>query len=115
MIAGALRHIVTIERQTTTVDAYGERTDTWSPLIPAQPTRRASIEPITGKEYMSQSGEHSDVTTRIRLRYDAALSDLQPKDRVNHSGVIYDILSVINPYEIGRELVLMAKRWGGDS
>lgn len=115
MIPGALRHIVTPERQTTSVDAFGERTDVWSALIPAQPTRRASIDPISGKEYMSSSGEHSDVTTRIRLRYDAALSDLMPKDRINHNGVLYDIISVINPREVGRELVLMAKRWGGDS
>jgi SPP1 family predicted phage head-tail adaptor len=115
MMPGRLRHIVTIERQTTATDVHGERVQTWAPLIPANPTRRASIEPINGREYMTQSGEHSEVTTRIRLRHDAELTDLQPKDRVNHGGITYDILSVINPQEIGRELVLMAKRWGGDS
>jgi SPP1 family predicted phage head-tail adaptor len=115
MIPGRMRHIVTIERQTTATDAHGERVQTWAPLIPSNPTRRASIEPINGREYMTQSGEHSEVTARIRLRYDAELDDIQPKDRVNHDGVIYGIITPIKPNEISSELVLMAKRWGGDS
>ena len=115
MIPGRLRHIVTIERQTLTTDAYGERLTSWSPLVVDSTTRRASIEPINGREYFAQSGEHSEVTTKIRLRYDVALQDLQPKDRVNHNGAIYDIVSVINNMEASREFILMAKRWGGDS
>jgi SPP1 family predicted phage head-tail adaptor len=115
MIPGRLRHIVTIERQSLATDAYGERVATWAPLVPQNPTRRASIEPINGKEYMSQSGEHSEVTARIRLRYDVELNDIQPKDRVNHGGVIYDIITPIKPNEISRDLLLMTKRWGGDS
>lgn len=116
MIAGRLRHIVTIERQSTNTNNFGERVDVWQPLIAGGlQTRRASLEPINGREYMTASGEHSEVTTRIRLRYDAALNDVQPKDRVNHDGVLYDIITPIKPQEIGRELVLMCKRWGGDS
>jgi SPP1 family predicted phage head-tail adaptor len=115
MIAGRLRHIVTIERQSLTNDAYGERVATWAPLVPGNPTRRASIEPITGREYMTTSGEHSNVTARIRLRYDAELDDIQPKDRVNHNGTLYDIITPIKPNEISRDLVLMTQRWGGDS
>jgi SPP1 family predicted phage head-tail adaptor len=115
MIPGRLRHIVTIERQSLASDAYGERVATWAPLVPGNPTRRASIEPLSGREFLTASGEHSDVTTRIRLRHDVELHDLQPKDRVNHNGVLYDIVSVMNHLEIGRELQLMAKRWGGDS
>lgn len=106
MRAGRLAHNLTLERQTTVEDIYGEKNDTWSTIA----VRRASIEPINGKEYFSKSGEHAEVTARIRLRYDATLADLKPMDRAVDGGDVYNILSVINPSEGNRELVLMVRR-----
>ncbi len=110
MKAGRLRHTVTVERQTDDIDNYGARQDVWNALF----STRASVEPINGREYMTQSGEHSDVTTRIRMRYSDSVGGIQPRDRIAHGLVVYDVLSVINPMEKGREMVLMCKRWGGD-
>lgn len=104
--AGRLKHTVVVERQSTSEDVYGEKVDVWTPVA----TRRAAIEPINGKEYFSKSGEHAEVTARIRMRYDTALANLAPMDRVRDGTVVYDIQSVINPVEGNRDLILMVKR-----
>ena len=106
MITGRLRHSVILQRQTSTKNELGEFVDTWTTLA----TRKVSIEPINGREYWQQSGEHAEVTTRIRLRYDASVSTLKPHDRVLHGDVVYDIHSVIRPRETALELVLMCAR-----
>jgi SPP1 family predicted phage head-tail adaptor len=112
MKAGRLRHKVTLQAQATTVDSFGAPNNTWSTIA----VRRASIEPLMGKEYYANSGEHSELTTRIRLRFDSTISDLRPFDRaVDASGatdVVYDIQSVQNPREGDREMVLMCTRSG---
>jgi SPP1 family predicted phage head-tail adaptor len=108
MRSGRLRHSVHIERQSTTQDEFGQRVETWVEIA----HKRAAIEPLNGKEYFADRGEQAEVETRIRIRYDSAISDLTPADRVNHDGIIYDIVSVINPNERGEEYVLMCKRNG---
>ena len=75
-------------------------------------SRPASVEPLNGREYFVASGQQSEVTTRIRCRWDSVVSALKPYDRVLHGTVVYDILSIIRPHESDRELVLMCKREG---
>jgi SPP1 family predicted phage head-tail adaptor len=76
--------------------------ETWSTFATAQ----ASIEPISGREYIAAQSTQADVSHRIRLRY---LSGITPKLRVNYSSRIFDILSVININECNRELQLMCR------
>lgn len=106
--AGKMRHRVTFQRQSTTKDAVGQLSQTWADIG----ARTASIEPLNGREYFNASGENSQVTTRIRLRYDATIGSVKPYDRVVHGSTVYDILSVINESERNRELILMTKRAG---
>lgn len=113
MKAGRLRYSVAIQQQASTKNSRGEFDDTWTTLA----NRRASIEPINGKEFWSKSGEHSDVDTRIRIRWDISLRLVKPKDRISHTDsaspqatTIYDIQSVIRPKETERELILMCVR-----
>ena len=110
MRTGNLRDRITAQRQSTTQDAMGQPVQTWTTLF----TRRASIEPLNGREYMAASGEGSDVSTRIRLRYDATTGTLKTYDRLVDASVspqvVYDIESVINPRERDRELVVMCRR-----
>ncbi len=70
-------------------------------------SRRASVEPLIGKEYFAASGEQSSVTTKIRLRYESLLADLNTKDRIVHGSDIYNIESVINPHKRNRQLIVM--------
>lgn len=106
MRAGRLRHVVTLERQSATQDAMGQRVDVWTTIA----TVRASIEPLRGKEFIAASGERAELTTRIRIRYSGDVSGLRPRDRVNHGGNLYDIVAPpINTDERDRELQLMCK------
>lgn len=113
MEAGRLRYSVTLQRQATTKNSRGEYAQTYTTIA----SRRAAIRPLAGREYFQASGEHSDVTTEIRVRYDSTLKSLKPADRVldaTHSPqVVYDILSVIRPRETALELILMCVRRNG--
>lgn len=110
MRAGKLFHKVRIERQTTAQDAAGQLLDTWTEIA----TRRASIEPLNGREFFTAATERAEISTRIRLRYDSALAGVKAHDRVVHincsPNVVYDVHSIINPRERNRELVLMCER-----
>ena len=103
---------VSFQRQATTKDSVGQLVQTWTEIC----SRMVSIEPLNGREYFNASGEHSSVSTRIRGRYEAMLGALKPYDRVvnyqTSPGTVYDILSVINPNESNREIILMCKRAG---
>jgi len=113
MEAGRLRYSVLLQQQSSSKNSRGEFAQSWTTLA----TRRAAIRPLAGREYWQQSGEHSAVTTEIRVRYDATLKPLKPKDRVVDTGpspqVVYDIESVIRPRETELELILMCVRRSG--
>lgn len=102
MRAGRLRASITVQRQATTQDSYGQRNNTWTTLL----TTRASIEPISGREFFLQSGEQAEVSTRIRLRYSVAADTIRPSDRIAADGKIYNIHAIM-PDPKSRELLLM--------
>ena len=110
MKPGRLHHTLTAQRQTTAQDAMGQPAQIWTDIA----TRRASIEPLNGREYLRASGEGSDVSTRIRLRYDATIGVLKAYDRLIDQSVspmqVYDIESVIVPRERNREMVCMCRK-----
>lgn len=113
MRSGRLRYSVTLQRQGSSKNSRGEYTQSYTTLA----TRRASIRPLAGREYWQTSGEHSAVTTEIRIRYDSTVKSLAPKDRVldaAHSPqIVYDVESVIRPHETDLELILMCVRRNG--
>lgn len=102
MKPGRMVHLITMQRQATTVDAYGQQTRTWTNLG----TSYASIEPVRGREYFQASGEKADVTHDIRLRAREDIA-LVPRDRIAFGSRYFDIRSVINVGERGREWQLM--------
>ena len=110
MRIGNLRRTVTIQRQSKVQDVMGQPVDTWTTLV----TRRASLEPLNGREYLEASGENADVSTRIRIRYDATVARVKPYDKIidgaSSPNAVYDIESVIVPRERNREIVLMCRR-----
>lgn len=88
----------------------GQPVETWATLV----SRRSSIEPLNGREYLDTHGEGSDVSTRIRMRYDAVVGSAKPYDRIIDASqspqVVYDIESVINPRERNTEIIFMCRR-----
>jgi SPP1 family predicted phage head-tail adaptor len=112
--SGRLRHRVTIQSATETRDAVGAVTKTWATLASVW----ASVEPLGGREFFSASQVQSDVTTRIRIRYRA---DVTEKMRVVHVADsassltnYYDITAVIPLNEKRHELHLMCVKRGQD-
>ncbi|MES0444981.1 MAG: phage head closure protein [Desulfobacterales bacterium] len=106
-----MRSKITIEKATETRGSSGGVEKTWSTYV----TRRASIEPLVGKEYFKAQQEQTDITVKMLIRYDSLTSLINPRDyRVKHGGVIYDIETPINPMERNRDIELMCRiRNGG--
>ncbi len=105
MRAGKLRHQITIERLTQGQDEYGAPSGSWEPVG----TFAASIEPLTGREYLAAFAIQSEVTTRLRLRF---VPGILPSDRATYRGITYDVLSIINREMRNIELELMCKSSG---
>lgn len=99
---GRLRHRITIEQRSTSQNSFGEPLLTWTTFI----TRWASVEPIIGKEFFASQQVQSEVTTKIRVR-DA--TGVLPQMRVNYNSRIYDIKSIMDIEERGREVLLMCQ------
>lgn len=104
MRLGLMTSLVTFERHTTEQDDAGQLKDIWTEIG----RRMASIEPLRGSEYFSRSGEHADITTRVRLRYDGQLG-LRPDDRISIGTRHFNIADIINTNSRNRELVLMCR------
>ena len=92
MRAGELRHKITLQTPTETVDTMGTMTTTWSTFK----TVRAAIWPIRGAEYLAARQTTSELTHKVRIRY---LADLTPKHRVKWGTRYFDIEAIINPDE----------------
>lgn len=105
MSAGKYRHRITIERLTQTVDDYGAPSGSWLTVG----TFAASIEPLTGREYLAAFAIQSEVTTRLRLRF---VAGILPSDRATYRGITYDVLSIINREMRNVELELMCRSSG---
>jgi len=91
MYAGQLRDSVDLQRVSITPDSHGDQVKTWTTLA----TVRASIEPLSGREFFQASQVMSDVTVRIRIRGRTDLA-LTPKDRVQFGARLFDIRHVID-------------------
>ena len=107
MQAGRLRHEVDLQRVTVAPDAHGDQTKTWTTLA----TVRASIEPLSGREFLQAAQVMSDVTVRIKVRGRPDVR-LTPKDRVrhvdpNHGERLFDIRHIVDWGGRGKEWDLM--------
>lgn len=100
MRAGWLRHRVTIQEVTETQNAVGEPVETWADVA----TVWGSVEPLRGREFEAAGQAQARTDTRVRIRY---FSGVAPKMRVVWQGHTFDIVSVVNPLALGRQLELM--------
>lgn len=95
MRVGALRHQVTVERPVRAQDAAGAVTTTWTSVA----TPWAAVEPIRGQERFLAQQVAADVTHKITLRYESALSAMTPAYRVSLGARRFDLLAVMDPGE----------------
>lgn len=106
--AGNLNRVVDVQRFEQQPNDYNELIGTWRSLA----VMRASIEPLTGREFITRTGELAEVTARIRMRRTSANCGLDTNDRIVSDGVVYDIVAVMDPWQNNREVELLCKRAG---
>ena len=105
MRAGELRHRITLQQAMETRNSFGEVTRTWSDVA----TVWASVQALSGREYLEAKQLRKAVTTRIVIRW---RDDVTPAMRARWSDPagtthIYDIESVIPDATSRRTLTLM--------
>lgn len=110
MKIGRQRTRLKLQTRATSVDSYGQQDDTWSESA----SRLVDVNPLNGREFLQASGENSDITVRLSVRYDATVGAAKPEDRwVDESvspQVVFDIQAVINVGNRNKELVFMCKQ-----
>jgi SPP1 family predicted phage head-tail adaptor len=103
LVAGRLRHRVTIESASEAQDAFGEPIMSWGTLA----TVSAEKLDLSGRELFQAQQVNAKVTTQFRVRH---RSDVTAKMRLKHAGTYYDIESYADPTGLKEELVLLASR-----
>lgn len=83
-------------------DDYGEPIDGYIPVC----TVWGAIEPLRGREFFAAQAEHSEVTTRIRIRYRKGIDRTMI---VRYGDTEFEILYIIHPEFAKHELQLMCK------
>lgn len=102
--AGDKDHPITIESLVLTVNAVGERIESWVKFADVW----AKVTQVSGKEYLAGERKVGELTTKF---YIYPLPGLLMTMRVLHDGLTYDIEQII-PYgrQKGVEIVATAKR-----
>ncbi len=102
MDIGALRHRVSIYgKGTLAQNGTGEEIPAYDALLA---TVWASVEPMSGREFIEAMKVQADVTVRIRIRY---RSDVSPEMRVIHGTHTYEIDAVLDQKGERKEMYLM--------
>lgn len=102
MRAGTLRHRVVIQEKVVTRNDFNEEVITWDEVA----TVWASVEDLSGREFLERRREGAEVTTRIRIRY---RSGLHAAMRVTWDGRTFNIEGIADPTGRKRELVVMCR------
>lgn len=80
---------MTVQQCTSASDGAGGLSTTWTTLT----TCWASVEPLSGRELLRAQSVQSDVSVRVRMRYN---SQITTSHRLSHSGKVYEIVGVID-------------------
>ena len=105
MRAGTLRHQITVQSYgVSAANDYGELVASYT----AGTVRWASIEPLSGVERDRAMGVVGEVTHRITIRSHGA-DECKPEDRIAFDSRTFNVVSVLNPDEIGERLEILAK------
>lgn len=106
--SGRLNCRIIVEQATETPDGVNDPVRTWSTYA----TRWASVEPLNGREFFAAKQEQSEITTRIRMRYDTITRAITAKMRIVYENRIFEIDTILSPAEDREELILMCTERG---
>lgn len=95
-----LPHRITIQRPIETKNQYKISQVDWEDYV----SLFASVEPISGREYVLLQNTKSELTVRIKIYYYPGVTSAM---RVVYGSRVLNIESVINYKELNREMHLM--------
>jgi SPP1 family predicted phage head-tail adaptor len=107
MKAGALRHLVSVQQRSATIDSVGDVSDSWTTLF----SDHAEIRPLSGRELLAAQAIQSEITHQITVRYRTEYANpvsVTPL-RVLFGARVFDITAVMNLDERNREVRMMAR------
>jgi len=105
---GNLRHRITIEENTPTVNTHGDSIDDWDSIGQVW----GSIDPFSGTETDSAGQIIATHSHTIILRY---WEGLNSRHRFVHDGIIYNIVSVLNAEQRGLLMMCMVQVVDGEN
>lgn len=102
MDAGLMRHKIIIQQLDSARNEFGEPENIWVDTVIA----RASINPVSGKDFIAAMKEQAEITHKVTIRYNPLVKSSM---RVKFGARLFRILHVIDTWEQHREMVLMCK------
>ncbi len=103
-MVGAMRHLLTLETRTETLDSLGDAVLTYTELA----TAWGSVEAVSSRERVESAQVQAEVSHRITIRSDPAYSGLAAKDRITLGSRIFDIVTPMDRDGRGRHLEITA-------
>lgn len=89
--SGSLRHLITVQVNTTSRDAYGGITNSWATYL----TTRSSINPVGGGQRVGSDKVTNDRSFEFMFRYDPSKNPVSPKHRISWDSRTFDIESIL--------------------
>lgn len=108
MMAGKLRHLITVQRATKTQNSYGEDSSSWADLG----TYPAWVYSLQGRELESMQQTWAEAKFGISMRYQPEVT-FRAEDRIYYidQNRYLDILSVEDPDGRNVSLQIIAKEY----
>jgi len=105
-LAQTFNQRVTLQALVAGQDAYGSPSTTWENVVSSgDGALFASVDDLTGREFMNAGGTQNAVTTKIKIRYRPGVVATM---RALHGGNIYNIEAVLG--QDRHTLLLMCSR-----
>lgn len=102
MDAGLMRHKIAIQQLAGRRNEFGEVEDVWTDVT----SIRASINPLSGRDFVGAMKEQAEVTHKVTIRYNPAI---KASMRIKFGTRCFRILHIIDTWEQHREMTLICK------
>lgn len=97
-----MRERLTFQKKVETKNSLNEAVISYTDHV----TVWGSVLPNAGKKYYEALQSTSEVSGEVRIRY---RSDIEPTMRIKHGSRYLEIVSLVNPQERNRELIIYYK------
>lgn len=107
MLAGKLRHRITIRKRVSAKDSRGQRNPTYKDR---GCTVWADVRQVSGREAEKALAVHAETTWLIEMRY---MEGIEPTDRIVYGTRTFEVLAALDPEQRQRRLIIHAREHDG--